>query len=212
MSSENSHPVYNLNVAYSIVRDRLAAADLEEQCRRSDSELKSEGNSTTVTVQYLNQPYVVKFPETTVFPTDTTELPFREQILILHYLAQAKGTAATGDLITFRDLPGGVVYFPTFSKRTMEPLTKHFGREPELLVKASHSLGAQTSDMADTAVTINAFARVPITLLLWHGDEELAPQMNLLFDANITDYLESEDVTVLCEIITWRLVNFLKAP
>jgi hypothetical protein len=34
--------------------------------------------------------------------------------------------------------------------------------------------------------------------------------LNLLFDANIMDYLETEDVTVVCEIITWRLVGYSK--
>jgi len=62
--------------------------------------------------------------------------------------------------------------------------------------------------MGDTAVIINAFRCVPITMVLWHGDEELSPQLNLLFDANIMDYLETEDVTVVCEIITWKLVGY----
>jgi len=56
-------------------------------------------------------------------------------------------------------------------------------------------------------VTINAFAHVPITLVLWKGDEELAPNGNILFDANISDYLSTEDVTVLTETIIWKLVK-----
>ncbi len=208
MATEKNHSVYNLDVAYAQVRERLAAADIEEQCRRSGSEYKRQDSGETATVYYLNQPYLVTFPESKVTPVDGIELSFREQILILHYLALAKGTAATSKLIPFRDLPGGVVYYPTFSKRTMEPLTRYFGREPELLVKVCRRLGAQPYDMGDTAVIINALRRVPIIMVLWHGDEELSPQLNLLFDANIMDYLETEDVTVVCEIITWRLVGY----
>jgi hypothetical protein len=210
LAAEKDRAIYNLDVAYTQVREKLALADIEEQCHRSGSEYIKQGSGETATVYYFNQPYLVTFPESKVMPVDDTELPFREQILILHYLALAKGTAATGKLIPFRDLPGGVVYYPTFSKRTIEPLTRFFGREPELLVKASQKLGAQPSDMGDTAVIINAFPRVPITMVLWHGDEELSPQLNLLFDANILDYLETEDVTVVCEIITWRLVSYLR--
>ena len=208
MTAEKDRSIYNLDVAYAQVRERLAASDIEEQCRRSGSEYKKQDSGETATVQYLNQPYLVTFPETKVTPVDGAELPLREQILILHYLALAKGTAATNKLIPFRDLPGGIVYSPTFSKRTLEPLTRYFGREPELLVKASQRLGAHPSDMGDTAVIINAFPRVPVTMVLWQGDEELSPQFNLLFDANILDYLETEDVTVVCEIITWRLVGY----
>jgi hypothetical protein len=43
--------------------------------------------------------------------------------------------------------------------------------------------------------------------VLWRGDEELAPNGNILFDANISDYLSSEDVTVLSETIIWKLVR-----
>lgn len=208
MAAEKNRSVYNLDVAYAQVRKRLATADIEEQCRLSGSEYKRQDSGETATVYYLNQPYLVTFPESKVTPVDGVELPFREQILILHYLALAKGTAATGKLIPFRDLPGGVVYYPTFSKRTMEPLTRFFGRKPELLVQVCQRLGAQPSDMGDTAVIINAFPRVPTTMVLWYGDEELSPQLNLLFDANIMDYLETEDVTVVCEIITWKLVGY----
>lgn len=208
MAAEKDRSVYNLDVAYTRVCERLAATNIEEQCRRSDSEYTKQDSGETATVYYLNQPCIVTFPECKVMPVDGTELPFREQILILHYLALAKGTATTGKLIPFRDLPGGVVYYPTFSKRTMEPLTRFFGKEPELLVKVCQRLGAQPSDMGDTGVIIPAFSCVPITMVLWHGDEELSPQLNLLFDANILDYLETEDVTVVCEIITWKLVGY----
>jgi hypothetical protein len=51
---------------------------------------------------------------------------------------------------------------------------------------------------------------VPITIILWQGDDELAPQGNILFDATISDYLSTEDITVLCEILTWRLVKLLR--
>jgi len=201
--------VYNLDVAYGVVRDRLATADLEEQCRRSDARHEADDSGTRVTVDYLNRPYVVSFPDMTVAPPEgADELPLREKILVLHYLSQAKGTEPTGKLITYRDLPGGVVYFPTFSKRTTDQLARRFGKEPALLVEASRSLGGGEIDYGDVGVVINGFSRVPLTLVLWQGDEELAPQLNLLFDANITDYLESEDVTILCEVLTWKLVRY----
>jgi hypothetical protein len=46
-----------------------------------------------------------------------------------------------------------------------------------------------------------------INLVLWKGDDELPPQLIILFDANVSDYLEPEDVTVLCEIISRRLIG-----
>jgi len=60
-------------------------------------------------------------------------------------------------------------------------------------------------------VTINAFAPVSITFVLWRGDEELAPNGNILFEANISDYLATEDVAVVSETIIWKLVRAISS-
>jgi hypothetical protein len=135
------------------------------------------------------------------------EARLRDKILILHYFTGAKGTATSGRLIAFKQLSGGASYFPTYSHRSIAPLVKHFGRNPELLTKTAAKLGGREAGYGDVSVTINAFDRVPITLVLWRGDEELAPNGNILFDANISDYVPTEDVTVLCETIIWKLVK-----
>jgi hypothetical protein len=87
------------------------------------------------------------------------------------------------------------------------PLVKNFGRCPELLRKTAAKVGGCEADYGDLSVIINAFDQVPITLVLWKGDEEVAPNGNILFDANISDYLATEDVTVLSETIVWKLVK-----
>ena len=79
------------------------------------------------------------------------------------------------------------------------------------MVKAVAKLGGHRADHGDVSVTVSAFPRVPVTLVLWRGDEEVAPNGNVLFDANIPDYLSTEDVTVLCETIIWRLVRSIPA-
>ena len=114
----------------------------------------------------------------------------------------------TNRLITFRELPEGNVYFPTFTKRTIKPIVDNFSQQSKLLITASEKLGGYKVDYGDAAVTIPAFPRVPVTIILWRGDEELSPQGNVTFDANISDYLPTEDITVLCETIVWRLVRY----
>ena len=90
------------------------------------------------------------------------------------------------------------------------PILKNFSKAPHLLVEAAERLGGHRADYGDMAVTINAFSRVPITIVLWRGDDEFAPEGSIIFDATISDYLSNEDVTVLCETITWKLVNLLR--
>ena len=211
LPTESDRSVYNLDLAYALACEQLARVDIKQQCQRSDAQYQAQDSEKTVTLKCLNQSYQITLPDIDVSAVEGAEkVPLRERILILHYLTQAKGTAATNQSIAFRELPGGNVYYPTFAKRTMERLSENFGKEPALLVRTGERLGGYQADYGDTAVTINAFSRVPITLVLWRGDDEFPPQLNLLFDANITDYLETEDVTVLCEIITWRLIGYLR--
>jgi len=211
LPAESNRSRYNLEVAYKLACEQLARADIEQQCHRSGAQHQTQDSQKAITIEYLNRSYLITLPDIEISLVDSAEqVPIRDKILILHYLTLAKGTATTNKLIAFRELPGGNVYYPTFSKRTMKPLSDHFGKEPALLVNASKRLGGYQADYGDVAVTINAFRRVPITLVLWQGDAELAPQLNLLFDSTISDYLDTEDVTVVCETITWRLISYLR--
>jgi hypothetical protein len=193
-------------ISYKLAREQLAKiSDIEEQCRKSGAQYVE---SDEILVNYLNQPYHITLPDGKILLEDSdTEVPLKDKILILHYFTLAKGTPATGKLITYKQLVGGVSYFPAFSQRAIAPLVNHFGNRPEVLTKAAAKLGGREADYGDVSVTINAFARVPITLVIWRGDEELAANGNILFDANISDYLSSEDVTVLCETMIWRMVK-----
>lgn len=204
-SSSSSPWERGFETSYRLAREKLAKIDIEEQCRRSGARYTG---ADYVVIRYLNQPYRIMVGDGRVLSEDKgTEAPLRDRILILHYFTEAKGTPATGKLITFTQLPGGNSYFATFSQRTIAPLVKTFGKSPELLVSAVAMLGGRKAQHGDVSVTVDAFDRVPITLVLWKGDEEVAPNGNILFDANISDYLCTEDMTVICETIIWKLVK-----
>jgi hypothetical protein len=194
------------DISYKLACEQLAKiSDIEEQCRKSGANYLGPHK---IGINYLNQQYHIMLPDVRILLGDGgMEASLRDKILILHYFTLAKGTPATGKLIAYKQLPGGVSYFPAFSHRAIGPLVKNFGKNPELLIKAAARLGGREADYGDISVTVNAFDRVPITLVLWRGDEELAPNGNILFDANISDYLSTEDATVLTETIIWKLVK-----
>jgi hypothetical protein len=199
-------------LAYRLVLDELAGIeDIGQQCRKSGAQCQVLDSRKTVVIRYLDQPYRISLPDGEISTMNNAdELTLRDKLIILHYFTSAKGTPPEGRLVTFRELPEGKVYSPTFSKRTIQPLLENFGKDPGSLPSVGQRLGGYKADYGDTAVTINALNRVPITIVIWQGDEEFASQGNILFDANITDYLPTEDITVLCEIITWKLIRFLK--
>lgn len=204
---------YGYELAYKLAGEQLAKIeDVEQQCLKSGASYQVVDSRKVIIIEYLNQPYQITLPDTYISLKDSEdEVPLRDKILILHYLTQAKGTPITNKVIAYKELPEGASYFPTFHKRAVKPLLDYFGKEPHLLIDAAAKLGGQKTDYGDTSVTINAFSRVPITLVLWLGDEEFPPEGNILFDSTIPDYLSTEDINVLCEAIAWRLVKLSKA-
>ncbi|MFO7773338.1 MAG: DUF3786 domain-containing protein [Dehalococcoidia bacterium] len=210
-SSSGSPWERGFDLSYKLAREQVAKInDVEEQCRRSGARYLGPQE---IAIDYLNQSYRITIPDAEVSLDDSdVQVSLRDGILILHYFAGAKGTPASGKLITYKQVPGGVSYFPAFSQRAIGPLVKRFGRNPELLVDTAARLGSRKAGYGDLSMTIDAFPHVPITLVLWRGDEELAPNGNILFDANISDYLSTEDVAVLSETIVWKLVKGAPSP
>jgi hypothetical protein len=202
---------YGYKLAYKLAGEQLGRVDIEEQCRKSGARYQIINSRQLITVEYLNQSYQITLPDVQVsLMNSEAEVPLKDKILILHYLTQATGVTITNKFIAFPELPEGANYFPTFSKRSIEPLINYFGIEPRRLLEAAERLGGHKVDYGDVAVTINVFSRVPITIVLWQGDEEFPPRSNILFDASIPGYLSTYDITVLCETITWKVVRFLR--
>ena len=203
---------YGYELAYKLAGEQLAKFDdIGQQCLKSGARYQVIDSQKIIILEYLNQSYQIVFPDIDISLIDSEEeVPIRDRILILHYFTRAKGTPITNKVIAFRELPEGANYFPTFSKRAIKPLLDHFGRQPERLIDAAEKLGGHKVDYGDVGVTINAFSYVPITLVLWQGNGEFAPEGNILFDSTISDYLLTYDITVLCETISWKLVKYLK--
>ena len=203
---------YGYELAYKLACEELARiADVEQQCLKSGARYLEIDSKKVIVIEYLNQSYLISSPGIEISLMNSDEpVPIRDKILMLHYFTLAKGVPLSNKLITYKELSGGLTYFPTFSKRAIKPLLDHFGREPERLIDAAEKLGGHKVDYGDVAVTINAFSYVPVTLVLWRGNREFVPEGSILFDNTVSDYLSTEDINVLCETISWKLVKYLK--
>ena len=203
---------YGFNLAHKIASQRLAeTGDIKRLCRNSSAEYEVIDSQPVITLDYLNRSYQISLPDIDIsLAGSEEEVPLKEKILVLHYLTQAKGTPLANKPVAYKELPDGVVYFRTFHKRAIKPLVDNFSDQPEKLIEVAKRLGGKKADYGDVAVTINAFKKVPITFVLWKGDEEFPPDGSIMFDATVSDYLTIEDINVLCERIAWKLVRLLK--
>ena len=209
--STRKNDEYGYELAYRLACEQLTQIDdIEQQCRKIGAQYIA--SQKAITIEYLNQSYLITLPDVEIsIMGKEKEVPLRDKILILHYLTQTKGTPLANKVISFKELPEGAGYFPTFYQRTIRPLVNYFGNEPHQLLAVAKKLGGHEADYGDAAVTINAFRQVPITLVLWKGDKEFAPEGNVLFDSTISDYLPVEDIIVLSETTVRRIIKLLKA-
>ena len=197
--------------------------DIKQQCFRSGANYV---HPDKVTIEYLNQSYVMAIPSMEISLNDSlnhcegqnpvttlegqessADINLKDKILMLHYLITAEGTPNTGRLIGFRHVPGGLFEHASFSREVLTPLLDHFGKEPEQLVEAAANLGGSKVSYGDVAVSIKAFPKVSVVIILWRGDDEFAPNASMLFDSTVADYLSTEDMSVLCERIMEKLAH-----
>jgi hypothetical protein len=125
--------------------------------------------------------------------------------LLTHYSLE-KFTPLRGKLVKFKDVPGGYAYEAAFNKRAIQPIEEIFGEQPEKLIKVGRLLGGKPVSLGDASVEILALKGIPLTYILW-GAEEFPATANILFDESASNYLPTEDLAVLGEITTLRLIE-----
>lgn len=183
----------------------LADQPLEGIAARSGLESPAENE---LRIPFLDRVYRVRYPEFR-FEDEAgpdREVPIQEQVLILHYL-QGGTTAATDEVIAYREIEGAAFYFSSFVKRAIDPLKKVFGRNAEGLKTPAKTLGGTPIKAGDAGYEFAVLPRVPIQVILWEGDEEFDPEANILFRENIADFFSPEDVAWYAGMLVYRLIS-----
>jgi hypothetical protein len=203
--SKKSHREEAIELALASAQQRLRAIDLRQVAEQSAAEWHEDRGGGGFEIAFLNRRYRVELPGAEVRDEAGEEPPLVRRVLILHYLIQAQGKELTRRWVDFRSLPGGVVYYPVFRGRVIARLVRMFGERPQALIAAAAPLGGRAIAMADWAVEILAFPRVPVVLALWEASDEFAPEGTIMYDDALPAYLETEDAIIVCEEILGEL-------
>ncbi len=127
------------------------------------------------------------------------------EILLLHY-STSQTTEKAGKLIKYADLPGGYAYEKAFELRAVKPAADAFGENPTHLIRAAKLLGGNALELGDAAVEIPALYNVPLVYILW-AKNEFPASVTILYDESASHYLPTEDLAVLAELTTSRLLK-----
>ena len=102
------------------------------------------------------------------------------------------------DIVGIKDLKEGHFFTGPHEFRT-QPLLHRYAEDLSGFQNAARQLGGEPIEMADTAFRLLPFPRVPLYFLLWRGDEEFKPRLQVLFDRSIEKVLAADAI--------WALVN-----
>jgi len=197
----------NYQQSFDLACASIKTMYLEERARKAGADYQRGEDGEKVIIRFFSEPYHIQFPQIEFYSPPKKTVSLVTRILLLHYLIRADGNPLTEKWVAYKDIPGGLLYASVFARRVIEPLQRKFGKAAGGFKEVGSKSGGEMVNIGDAAFILRAFPYVPLQYVLWEGDEEFPPSVQLLFDASVDHYLSLEDIVVLGQVTTGRLIN-----
>lgn len=197
----------NYQQAFDLACLSIKGQNLEEKAKKAGADYESGEGSEKIVIRFFSEPYEIRFPEIGFYSPSKKVVSLVLRVLFLHYLIRADGSPLTGRWVGYKDVPGGLAYAGVFSRRVTEPLLHRFGRSPQIFKEIGKGLGGESVDVGDASFVLRVLPLIPLQYVFWQGDDEFPPSIHLLFDASVDHYLSLEDIVVLGQITSARLIH-----
>ena len=182
---------------------RLSGRDPGELSRRTG--MAYDPVRQCFALESLGQAVTVSYPGYAITPA----LDDWHQLLLLHYMDMADGTAPTGQLTAFGDQPGGMVRGGGFDRQSERELSLGLGRcTPDVVKAVCRGLGGKLCPSnADVCAVFSLFPHYPVTLKLWFADEEIPGSGRLFLDRSAGHQLSVEDAVTAGTLLLNRILT-----
>jgi Domain of unknown function (DUF3786) len=197
----------NYQQSFDLACTTIKGMNLEERAKKAGANYQKGEEGETILIHFFSEPFHIQFPQIEFYSPSKKVVSLVTRILLLHYLIRAEGNPLTGKWVAYKDIPGGLLYAGVFARRVTEPLQRKFGDSAERFKEVGIKSGGEPVDIGDASFILKAFPYVPLQYVLWGADDEFPPSVQLLFDASIDHYLSLEDIVVLGQVTTGRLIN-----
>lgn len=202
----NSEDPKNYRQALETARLNLYEREFEEVANNAGANWDGE----KFTLKSFNDRLMV-YPRQARVLLESNHQPviFNLRLIAINYLARASDKKLTFELVSYRELPGAESYWLAFNREAITPLLKSYQRDKKNFIDNCYQMGGIRQERkGDFNVVFWAFPKLPVTIKFWEGDEEIAGNCNILFDRATPDYLHTEDVAVLGQLIADVLVKY----
>lgn len=164
----------------------LAAAEPAAVCKNAAVSYDAAGYGLTsfnagITVSLTDNTFISKDPAGELL---LGRLGYFSRLSILWYLTCSKDLGLTGKHISPGNLKGGQLFFRGSHVLPLDKLAEKYTDDPEGFIRRGLELGGTQTQHGDAAITLFPLPRIPVTLILWRGDDEFPPRADLLFDSS----------------------------
>jgi len=163
-----------------------------QTARRAKCQYQAGESTGRYVIDLLNRPYVVDVAKKQIFPEKGPEnepAGFIEQLCILAYLIQAKDRPLRQKLVKAETLAGGEFFFRGIHEMPTDKLAQALGEEPKKIYKVMEKFNGSRCEYGDASMELFILPRIPVTLVIWAGDQEFEPRASILFDQSAGDHL-----------------------
>ncbi len=110
----------------------------------------------------------------------------------LWYLGTAKYVPPSGRMISPASLKGGEIFQRGTHVLPLHKIAAKYDSDFEGFYKRGEELGGQQMGYGDASLRLLPFPRVPVTVILWSGDEEFPARADMFFDTTCEKHLPTD--------------------
>ena len=103
----------------------------------------------------------------------------------------------------------GLQFHQNLLEEKKDPLAEAIDAAPQKFLAACDALGAERIPGGDMGYAVELFDGLKIGMLFWHGDEEFAPRLRYLWDANAKMYIRYETMYFAVNLLERRLREYM---
>jgi len=119
---------------------------------------------------------------------------------------KASDATPCGKLVKPSGMSGGDIFFRGSHVLPLESIAKKYAHDRRAFRERGLLHGGRAVEYGDVAIELSAFAKMPITVILWLADEEWDARADLLFDSTALNHLP---IDVLWSIAMMSVLIFL---
>lgn len=201
---KEGNPIDNYELTCEKWRHIFLKMDQEELIRRFDL----EHDDKAIYITYYNERYCVDRKNGMIALCQDKErrISFNTLMSLYNFFYYSKpGAKVRGEFVPFRQVKRAAPFDPAFKRTVLNVLAQTFSGKGDLMEKACIALGGKPIRQGDVGYVIKALEEIPVTAIFWDGDEEFDAQANILFDADITDFIHEETVCCIGADLVRRL-------